>query len=66
MTDVEHELVVENGQLRAELARVRQIAVDALAAAIKAQDVAHGRHDEWLDAAVRHVDETDASNETGA
>jgi hypothetical protein len=56
MSDIEHELLIENDMLRAELARVRDIARRALAAAKDAQDAATGDHDPWLDQAARHLD----------
>jgi hypothetical protein len=51
MSDAEHELVVENDLLRAELLRVRGIAVRAVEAARVAQDTIEGKHDPWLDGA---------------
>jgi hypothetical protein len=60
MTDIEHEYVIENEVLRAELRRVREIAERALAAAKDAQDNAAGQHDPWLDEALRALDVDDA------
>ena len=56
MSDIEHEFVIENESLRAELARVREITRRGLTAAKEAQDIASGRHDPWLDAALRSLD----------
>ena len=56
MSDVEHELVIENDALRAELARVAAIAERALTVAKEAQDAAVGRHDAWLDDALENID----------
>jgi hypothetical protein len=56
MSDIEHELLIENDMLRVELARVRDIARRALAVAKDAQDAATGDHDSWLDEAARHLD----------
>jgi hypothetical protein len=56
MTDIEHEFVVENDALRAELALVRGTAVRAIIAAKDAQDAAEGHHDSWLDDALRTLD----------
>ncbi len=55
MSDVEHEYVIENEALRAELARVREIAERALTAAKEAQDAAVGHHDAWLDEALQYL-----------
>lgn len=55
MTDAEHEYVKENSALQEEVARLEEIAARALRAAIQAQEAAHGRHDDWLDAALRSV-----------
>jgi|KBSSwiStaDraftv2_1062776.scaffolds.fasta_scaffold2997526_2 hypothetical protein len=52
MSDIEHEYVIENEVLRAELRRVREIAERALATAKDAQDGAAGQHDPWLDEAL--------------
>ncbi len=57
MSDSEHEYVLENDALRAEVVRVRAIALRALRVAIEAQDSATDRHDEWLDAALLSVDQ---------
>jgi hypothetical protein len=55
VSDVEHEFVVENQQLRDEAARLRLLAERAVQAAIAAQDVAEGAHEAWLDDALRSV-----------
>lgn len=55
MTDVEHEYLVENEHLRAELERIRQIAARAVTLAKQAQDEAGGRHDAWLDSALQSL-----------
>ena len=49
MSDSEHEYVLENDALRAEVSRLRDVALRGLRAAIEAQDSATDRHDEWLD-----------------
>ena len=51
MSDIEHELVVDNVELRDEVARLATVALRALESAIAAQDTALGRHDAWLDEA---------------
>jgi hypothetical protein len=58
MTDVEHEYLVENGKLRAELERLRGIAARALTLAKESQDAAKGRHEAWLDSALQSLDVT--------
>ena len=55
MSDVEHELIVEYQDLRQRLDRVSVLAFRSLAAATEAQDIAFGRHDEWIDEAKREV-----------
>jgi hypothetical protein len=56
VSDIEHELVIENETLRSELARVREIARRALHTAKDAQDADSGQHDPWIDDALRTVD----------
>jgi hypothetical protein len=56
MSDIEHEFVIENETLRAELDRVREVARRALIAAKEAQDAALGNHDQWLDDALDSAD----------
>jgi hypothetical protein len=55
MSDAEHELIVDNGELQQRLEHVSVLALRALAAAAEAQDVAFGHHEEWLDDAKRDV-----------
>src|SRR2546427_12473568 len=55
VSDVEHELIVEHGALRDRAVRLGSIARRSLAAAIRAQDRSLGRHDPWLDEAMRTV-----------
>jgi hypothetical protein len=55
MSDVEHEMIVDHIELRERLDRVSVIAIRSLVAASEAQDIAFGRHDEWLDDAKRAV-----------
>jgi hypothetical protein len=52
MSDSEHEYLVAHEALRMEVARLREVATRAIAAAIDAQETAAGRHDDWLDAAL--------------
>jgi hypothetical protein len=55
MSDIEHEFVIENDALRAELRRIRDIAERALTAARDAQDTSTGHHDKWLDEALKGI-----------
>jgi hypothetical protein len=52
VSDVEHEFVLENQQLRDEVERLRLVAERAVRAAIAAQDAATGTHEAWLDDAL--------------
>jgi hypothetical protein len=49
VTDAEHELLVENTEHVAEIARLRALVLRAAHAAIAAQDRADGAHEAWLD-----------------
>jgi hypothetical protein len=53
MSDIEHEFVIDNEALRAELRHTREIAERALSAAKDAQDAATGHHDPWFDEALQ-------------
>jgi hypothetical protein len=53
MSDVEHELLVDVGEARDEADEMRKLARHALVAALTAQDAAYGRHDAWIDDALR-------------
>jgi len=55
MSDVEHELIVDNLDLQVRVDRLSVIALRSIAAAAEAQEVAFGRHEEWLDDARRAV-----------
>jgi hypothetical protein len=55
MSDVEHELIGDMSEARAEIERLRALAARALAAAACAQDAVDGRHDAWIDDALRDV-----------
>jgi hypothetical protein len=61
VSDVEHEFVLENQQLRDEVAQLRVLVDQALQAAIAAQDAASGEHDAWLDEALRRTVSPDPS-----
>ena len=49
VSDAEHELLVENTEHVAEIARLRAVVLRAAHAAIAAQDRADGGHEAWLD-----------------
>ena len=53
MSDVEHELLTDLSEVRDEVAELRELARRALVAAATAQDAAYGRHDAWIDDALR-------------
>jgi hypothetical protein len=55
MSDVEHELIVDNLDLQVRVDRISVIALRSIAAAAEAQEVAFGEHEEWLDDARRAV-----------
>ena len=55
MSDVEHELISDIDEARAEIERLRALAQRALAAGSSAQEAAQGRHEEWIDDALRDV-----------
>jgi hypothetical protein len=49
VSDVEHQLLVENREHVDEIARLRAAALRAAQAAIGAQDRVDGAHEAWLD-----------------
>jgi hypothetical protein len=55
MSDLEHELIVEFGDAQHEADEMRRLARRALVAASSAQEAAYGRHDEWIDEAMRET-----------
>ncbi len=55
MSDAEHELIIDTIDLRERFDRVSVLALRALAAASEAQDVAFGRHEDWIDDARREL-----------
>jgi hypothetical protein len=62
MSDVEHEFVVENRELRVELERVRALAREAIARAVAELDRANGRHSVWFDQALGALEPTVPAN----
>ncbi len=55
MSDAEHELLIDNTAQAEEIARLRALAERAARAAAEAQDRADGRHEAWLDDALREL-----------
>jgi len=53
MSDFEHDLIVEFRETRDEVDEMRMLARRALVAATSAQEAAYGRHDAWIDDAMR-------------
>ncbi len=53
MSDFEHELILDLRETRDEADEMRKLARRALVAATSAQEAAYGRHDEWIDDAIR-------------
>jgi hypothetical protein len=53
MSDVEHEIIVDNLDLREQVTWLSDLARRSLVAASVAQDAAYGRHDAWIDRAMR-------------
>ena len=53
MSDIEHEIIIDLGEARVEADEMRRLARRALVAASIAQEAAYGRHDAWIDAALR-------------
>jgi hypothetical protein len=55
MSDAEHELIVDYIDLREDVERLGRIAYRSLTTAREAQEVAFGRHDPWIDDAIRET-----------
>ena len=53
MSDFEHDLILEFQETRDEADELRTLARRALVAASSAQEAAYGRHDPWIDDAMR-------------
>jgi hypothetical protein len=58
MSDFEHELIVDLRDTRGEADQMRKLARRALVAATTAQEAAYGRHDAWIDDAMRETAST--------
>jgi hypothetical protein len=58
MSDLEHELITEMRDTQDEAAELRRLARRALIAASSAQETAYGRHDPWIDDAIRATKNT--------
>src|SRR3954470_10380789 len=55
MSDFEHDLILEFQETRDEADELRSLAQRALVAASTAQEAAYGRHDAWIDEAMRET-----------
>jgi hypothetical protein len=55
MSDFEHDLILEFRETRDEADELRMLARRALVAATSAQEAAYGRHDAWIDDALRET-----------
>jgi hypothetical protein len=55
MSDLEHELIMEMRDAAGEVEQFRRLARRALVAASSAQEAAYGRHDRWIDDAIRRT-----------
>ena len=53
MSDFEHELIIDLRATKDEADEMRKLARQALVAATSAQEAAYGRHDAWIDDALR-------------
>jgi hypothetical protein len=58
VSDVEHQLLLDNADHLETIARLRAEALRAARAAIAAQDRADGTHEPWLDDLVRELTES--------
>jgi hypothetical protein len=58
MSDLEHELITDFRETQDEVDELRRLARRALVAAESAQEAAYGRHDPWIDAAMRETAST--------
>jgi hypothetical protein len=58
VSDIEHQLLLDNAEHLETIARLRTEALRAGRAAIAAQDRAEGTHEPWLDDLVRELDES--------
>jgi hypothetical protein len=56
MSDLEHEMIVETSALSREAEWLSDVAERSLRAAIDAQELAIGRHDGWMDTALRRIE----------
>ena len=55
MSDLEHDMIVDLMETQGEADELRQVARRALVAAASAQEAAYGRHDPWIDDAMRRT-----------
>jgi hypothetical protein len=56
MSDLEHDIISETRALSSEAEWLSDIAERSLHAAIDAQELAIGRHDGWMDTALRRIE----------
>ena len=55
MSDLEHDMIVDLMDTQGEADELRRLARRALVAASSAQEAAYGRHDAWIDDAMRQT-----------
>jgi hypothetical protein len=55
MSDLEHDMIVDLMDTQGEADELRRLARRALVAASSAQEAAYGRHDPWIDDAMRRT-----------
>ena len=55
MSDLEHDMIVDLMETQGEADELRRLARRALVAASSAQEAAYGRHDPWIDDAIRRT-----------
>ena len=58
MSDLEHDMIVDLMDTQGEADELRRLARRALVAASSAQEAAYGRHDPWIDDAMRETSVT--------
>ena len=56
MSDLEHDIISETRALSREAEWLSDVAERSLRAAIEAQELAIGRHERWMDRALRRIE----------